>query len=101
MRSAIVLLAALAGISGIAYSQTNVLERVRQGGGMTIGVLEDGAPFSSAGADREPQGFAVDLCREVARGVRAQLKLEKVDVRWVAVTVGNRLEAVRTGKVDM
>jgi ABC-type amino acid transport substrate-binding protein len=102
MRSAaILLLAALAGLPGIAYSQTGVLDRVRQGGVMTIGFIEDAAPFSFAGADRQPQGFAVDLCREVAAGVRAQLKLQKIDVRWVPVTVGNRLEAVRTGKVDI
>jgi ABC-type amino acid transport substrate-binding protein len=74
---------------------------VRKAGVITIGFIEDGAPFSFAGADRQPQGFAVDLCREVAVGVRAQLKLEKLDVRWVPLTVGNRLDAVRTGKVDV
>ena len=102
MRSAaIVLLALLAGIPASACAQSGVLDRVRKAGVMTIGFIEDGAPFSFAGTDRQPQGFVVDLCREVALGVRAQLKLEKLDVRWVPLTVGNRLEAVRSGKVDL
>jgi ABC-type amino acid transport substrate-binding protein len=102
MRSAAILLfAALAAIPGIAYTQTSVLDRVRQGGPLTIGFIEDAAPFSFTGADRQPQGFAVDLCRKVAAGIRTQLKLEKVEVRWVPLTVGNRLEAVRTNKVDI
>src|ERR1051325_36343 len=99
MRSgAIILLALLAGIPASACAQSNVLDQVRKAGVMTIGFIEDGAPFSFAGPDRQPQGFAVDLCREVAVGVRTQLKLDKLDVRWVPLTVGNRLEAVRTGK---
>jgi len=98
---AILLLALLAGISGTPYAQSAVLDRVRQSGAITIGYIEEAAPFSFVGDDRQPQGFAVDLCREVAAGVRAQLKLEKVDVRWVPLTVANRLDAVRTGKVDI
>ena len=102
MRSAaIILLALLAGIPASACAQSGVLDRVSKAGVMTIGFIEDGAPFSFAGTDRQPQGFVVDLCREVALGVRAQLKLEKLDVRWVPLTVGNRLEAVRTAKVDL
>jgi ABC-type amino acid transport substrate-binding protein len=98
---AILLLALLAGISGTPYAQSAVLDRVRQSGAITIGYIEEAAPFSFVGDDRQPQGFAVDLCREVAAGVRTQLKLEKVDVRWVPLTVANRLDAVRTGKVDI
>jgi len=102
MRSAaIILLGLLAGIPASVSAQSGVLDRARKAGVMTIGFIEDGAPFSFAGADRQAQGFAVDLCREVAVGVRAQLKLEKLDVRWVPLTVGNRLDAVRTGKVDL
>jgi ABC-type amino acid transport substrate-binding protein len=97
----ILLLALLAGISGTPYAQSAVLDRVRQSGAITIGYIEEAAPFSFVGDDRQPQGFAVDLCREVAAGVRTQLKLEKVDVRWVPLTVANRLDAVRTGKVDI
>ena len=43
----------------------------------------------------------VDLCREIANGIRAQLKLAQLNTRWVALTIQNRLEAVRSGRVDI
>jgi ABC-type amino acid transport substrate-binding protein len=43
----------------------------------------------------------VDLCREVAVGIRAQLKLAKLETRWVPLTIQNRLESVRSGRVDI
>jgi ABC-type amino acid transport substrate-binding protein len=66
-----------------------------------MGYLAGSAPFSSRGAAGEPQGYSVDLCREVASGVRAQLKLASLETRWVELTIQNRLDAVKTGKVDI
>ncbi|MGH8639196.1 MAG: amino acid ABC transporter substrate-binding protein, partial [Burkholderiales bacterium] len=48
-----------------------------------------------------PQGYAVDLCREIAAGVAAQLQLPKLETRWVALTVQDRLDAIRAGRVDI
>ena len=77
------------------------LERIRSKGAITLGYIDGAAPFSSAGANQQPQGYSVDLCREIARGIQEQLKLPKLDTRWVALTIQNRLEAVRTGRVDL
>src|SRR4030095_4571360 len=57
--------------------------------------------FSFSGENRQPQGYSVDLCREVAVGVRAQLKLAKLETRWVALTIQAPLETVRSGRVDL
>jgi ABC-type amino acid transport substrate-binding protein len=77
------------------------LERIRDRGTITMGYIQDAVPFSFLGADGQPQGYSVDLCREVAIGLRAQLKLPKLETRWVPLTVQDRLEAVRTGRVDI
>ena len=37
----------------------------------------------------------------MASGIRAQLGLAKLDTRWVALSLQNRLEAVRSGRVDI
>jgi ABC-type amino acid transport substrate-binding protein len=84
-----------------ASGEGTVLERIRESGIVTMGYIEGGAPFSFGGTDREPQGFTIDLCREVALGLRAQLKLAKLETRWVALTIQDRLDAVRTGRVDL
>jgi ABC-type amino acid transport substrate-binding protein len=43
----------------------------------------------------------VALCREIASGIRAQLKLKTLETRWVALTIQNRLEAVKKKQVDI
>jgi ABC-type amino acid transport substrate-binding protein len=84
-----------------AQAQTGALERIRQRGAITMGYLESAAPFSYLGEDKQPQGYSVELCREIALGIRTQLNLPKLETRWVALTIQNRLEAVRTGRVDI
>src|SRR5262245_15319511 len=102
MKRSMLLLAALSCfLTAPEAAQTGMLDKIRKSGAITLGYIDGGAPFSSAGENREPQGYSVDLCREVAVGIRAQLKLEKLDTRWVALTIQDRLEAVRSGRVDI
>jgi ABC-type amino acid transport substrate-binding protein len=96
-----VLLAALLVAPLSAGAQSGVLERIRTSGTMKIGYIEDGAPFSSVGQDRQPQGYSIELCREVALAIRTQLNIPRVEPQWVPLTIQNRLEAVRTGRVDI
>lgn len=100
------LLAALASTLALpAYSQNNaqggILERLKREGTIVLGYLESAAPFSSAGPDGQPQGYSVDLCRAIATGIAAQLKIAGLKTRWVPLTVQNRLEAVRAKHVDL
>jgi len=84
-----------------AAAQTGTLEKIRGAGTITLGYIEDAAPFSFVDAKGEPQGYSVNLCREIARGIGAQLGLPKLETRWVALTIQNRLEAVSARRVDI
>jgi len=84
-----------------AAAQTGTLEKIRKQGAITMGYVEGSSPFSSTDAARQPQGYSVDLCREVASSIRAQLGLASLETRWVALTLQNRLEAVKSGRVDI
>ena len=84
-----------------AIAQTGTLEKIRRDGAITLGYIENAAPFSFVDAKGEPQGYSVDLCREIARGIGAQLGLPKLEMRWVALTIQNRLEAVSARRVDI
>src|SRR5215471_4314948 len=95
------LLALLCALPVPGVAQTGALERIRQKGVITLGYIEGAAPFSSVGEDKQPQGYSVDICREIAVGIRAQLKLANLETRWVVLTIQDRLEAVRTGRVDV
>jgi len=80
-----------------AAAQTGTLEKIRKQGAITMGYLEGSAPFSSTDAARQPQGYSIELCRAIASGIRAQLKLDSLETRWVLLTIQNRLEAVKSG----
>ena len=83
-------------------ADTSALARIRAGGEIRLGYIDNAAPFSFASADaNEPQGYSVDLCRKIAEGVRDQLDLKQLRMRWVALTVQDRLAAVRDNKVDI
>src|SRR5215831_11060731 len=84
-----------------AAAQVGTLDKIRTTGTITLGYINDAAPVSSVDAKGEPQGYSVDLCREIARGIGAQLGLPKIEMRWVALTIQNRLEAVRARRVDI
>ena len=86
-------------VSTLAHAGT--LDKIRSAGVITLGYIDDAAPFSFVGAKGEPQGYSVELCREIAHGIGAQLGLPKIETRWVALTIQNRLEAVRGRRVDI
>jgi len=89
----------LLGLPFLAGAQT--LDKIRKSGVIALGYIDGAAPFSYTDGNNEPQGYSVELCRAVADGVAAQLKRQGLKVRWVKLTIQDRIEAVRSGKVDL
>jgi glutamate/aspartate transport system substrate-binding protein len=90
---------ALLAVPLLAGAQT--LDKIRKSGVISLGYIDNAAPFSWADGNGEPQGYSVELCRTVADGIAAQLKRTGLKVRWVKLTIQDRIEAVRAGKVDL
>ena len=97
----LVLFGLMCALAAPVSAQTGTLEKIRKQGAITMGYVEGSAPFSFTDAGKQPQGYSVDLCREIASGIRAQLGLGSLKTRWVALTLQNRLEAVKSGRVDI
>jgi glutamate/aspartate transport system substrate-binding protein len=90
-------------LPGVAPAQelTGTLKKIKDSGTIAIGYREQSVPFSFRGPDGKPAGYSVDLCQRIASGVQQQLKLSKLDVKWVAVTPETRIQAVVNGTVDI
>jgi glutamate/aspartate transport system substrate-binding protein len=99
--SILVLIALTFTFASQAAEQGGTLGKIRKSGVITMGYIEGSAPFSFLGDIKQPQGYSVDLCREIASGIRAQLGLKNLETRWVALTIQNRLAAVKSRKVDI
>jgi len=79
----------------------DTLKRIKDTGTITIGVREASVPFSFIDAQKQPQGYTIDLCLKVADAVKSELKMPRLDVRFLPVTSGNRIPMVKDGKVDL
>jgi glutamate/aspartate transport system substrate-binding protein len=84
-----------------AQDLQGTLKKIKDSGTITIGYREQSVPFSFKGTDGKPAGYSVDLCQRIASGVQQQLKLSKLDVKWVAVTPETRISSVVNGTIDL
>jgi glutamate/aspartate transport system substrate-binding protein len=84
-----------------APAAIDTLKRIRDTNTILIGVRETSVPFSFLDAQKQPQGYSVDLCVRVADAVKAELKLPRLDVKFVPVTSANRIPALLEGKIDL
>jgi ABC-type amino acid transport substrate-binding protein len=79
----------------------DTLARIKSTSEIRMGYYETSAPFSSIGPDKYPQGYSVDLCQRIAAGIQRQLGIVQLKTTWVALGVGDRVEAVRAGRIDI
>jgi ABC-type amino acid transport substrate-binding protein len=97
----IFLVAALlhSGLSAAA-EPTGTLKAIKDRGAFVIGYPKDAFPiaFEENGV---ATGYAIDLCREIAKDVAKALGVEQIAVRYQPVSLDGRFDAVASGKVDI
>lgn len=84
-----------------AFADESTLTKIKQTGTLKLGYRENSIPFSFVGDDKKPHGYSVELCTLVAEDLVRQLKLQKLEVKWVPVTAQSRFEAVKNGDIDL
>ena len=77
------------------------LKKVADSGTLVLGYRESSIPFSFLNAVQQPVGYSVDLCREIADDVAAELGRESVTISLLPVTAENRIDKVSSGAVDL
>ncbi len=66
-----------------------------------IAYRADARPFAFLNDAKEPLGYTIDLCQQVAKSIQQQFGLPELKIEWVPVTVETRFSAVASGKADM
>jgi ABC-type amino acid transport substrate-binding protein len=100
MRLLLGLLAALLVLPAAAQSPTGTLKKVTDTRTLNLGYRSDAAPFAFQGADGQPAGYSVDLCRAVSERLGAALGTA-LKVNWVPVNAANRIAKVTSGEIDL
>jgi ABC-type amino acid transport substrate-binding protein len=99
----IALLLSTAGCASMdaASGGKGTLDRIRASKSISLGYRQSSVPFSSVGPDGKPVGYSIDLCSRVAADIGRELQIPDLAIKWVPVTVENRIAAVRDGTIDL
>ena len=94
---------AVTAITTTAHAQdlTGALKKMRDTGNITIGHREASQPFSFLDSNKQPVGYAIDLCLKVVDEVRAALKKPDITVTYAMVNAQTRIPMVADGSVDL
>jgi len=93
--------AGLVGAPAVAQELTGALKKIKDSGSITIGYRESSVPFSYLDDKQQPVGFAMDICNKIVAAVKAELKLEKLEVKLNPVTSATRIPLLANGTIDL
>jgi glutamate/aspartate transport system substrate-binding protein len=100
--AAVVGVTALAGLAVAASAQDGpVMKRIAETKTVTIGHRDASVPLSYLGPDGKAQGYSIDICLKIVDAAKEELKLDKIDVKFVPLTPQTRIPLLTAGTVDM
>ncbi|WP_265211478.1 amino acid ABC transporter substrate-binding protein [Herbaspirillum lusitanum] len=77
------------------------LEKIRRTNAVVIAYLNGTTPFAFLGDDKLVTGYTIELCRNIAEGLRKELKLPHMQVQFMEVDTVTRFIALDQGKADL
>lgn len=92
----------LAGVGLPASAQeVDTIDKIRKSGVITLGNREVSKPFSYLDANKQPVGYAMDLCLKAVDQIRRDYQLPNLKVRYVTVSAPERIPKLQDGTIDL
>lgn len=90
-------------LPGLAAAQdlSGTLKKVKETGTITLGHRESSVPFSYIDDKAKVVGYSMDICMKVVDAVKAELKMDKLEVKLVPVTPSTRIPLMANGTIDI
>jgi glutamate/aspartate transport system substrate-binding protein len=101
LKAMITTIAAVGLLAGTAAAQDGTLKKIKDTGTITIGHRESSVPFSYYDDKQQVVGYAMDLCNKIVDAVKANLKLDKLEVKLQPVTSATRIPLLANGTTDL
>ncbi|HQQ70447.1 MAG TPA: amino acid ABC transporter substrate-binding protein [Alicycliphilus sp.] len=79
---------------------TGTLARVHASGSIALAYRDSSVPFSYLGAQGQPIGYSIELCKALVRSVEQAVQ-RPLTIRWVPVTSATRMQAITSGRADL
>jgi ABC-type amino acid transport substrate-binding protein len=87
-----------------AAAQTGLpdtLARIKAAHQVNVAFSGDSQPFSSLDAQNKPEGYSIDLCKQVIGQLARAVGQPDLKVNWMVGTVEERIRLVASGKADL
>jgi glutamate/aspartate transport system substrate-binding protein len=78
-----------------------VMKRIAETKSITIGHRDASVPLSYLGPDGKAQGYSIDICLKIADAAKEELKLDRIEIKFVPLTPQTRIPLITAGTVDM
>jgi glutamate/aspartate transport system substrate-binding protein len=85
----------------LAQELTGTLKKIKDTGAITLGHRESSIPFSYYDDKQQVVGYAMELCYRIVDAVKAELKMDKLEVKLNPVTSATRIPLIANGTVDL
>ena len=87
---------------GLAFAQDGpVMKRIAETKTINIGHRDSSPPLSYVGPDGKAQGYSIDICLRIAEAAKEELKLDKLEIKFVPLTPQTRIPLLTAGTVDI
>ncbi len=90
-------------VAGGAGAQTapNTLGKIKAAKAINVAFSGDSLPFSFVGADNQPAGYSIDICKRVIAQIGRAVGEPNLKVNWMPGSVTERLQMVASGRADL
>ena len=85
----------------VAAQDGPVMKRILETKTITIGHRDAAVPLSYLGPDGKVQGYSIDICLKIAEAAQKELKLDRLDIKFVPVSTQTRIPLITAGTVDI
>jgi glutamate/aspartate transport system substrate-binding protein len=97
----VAVLAAALAVPVHAQELSGTLKKIKDTGAITLGIRDSAVPFSYIDDKQKIVGYAVDICMKIVDEIKAELKLDKLEVAENIVTSSSRIPLMANGTVDL
>ncbi|MBN8447882.1 MAG: amino acid ABC transporter substrate-binding protein [Candidatus Accumulibacter sp.] len=99
--AALVVTTTLLGGTATAQTGSGTLGKIKSAKVINVAYSPDSLPFSFVGANKEPAGYSIDLCKRVIAQIARAVGDTNLKVNWIAGSVSERLQMVAKGRADL
>jgi glutamate/aspartate transport system substrate-binding protein len=84
-----------------AQEMTATLKKIKDSGTITLGVRESSVPFNYNLGGVRQVGYSYDVMMRAVEAIKAELKLQNLQIKEIPVTPQNRITLIQNGTIDL